>query len=81
MCRNYASAGGCTTNPIIFEPMVMSILIAQQSRIRQLEKDLAALKPLEPSLSANIKSNEMVQSKVKAIVQTAERGGIQIRLS
>jgi hypothetical protein len=37
MCRSYASAGGCACNPILFEPMAMSMLLAQQKRIRQLE--------------------------------------------
>ncbi len=27
-CRNYASAGSNATNPILFEPMVMSILLS-----------------------------------------------------
>lgn len=40
MCRSYASAGGCATNPIIFEPMVMSVLLAQQKRILALEAKL-----------------------------------------
>jgi hypothetical protein len=40
MCRSSASAGGCAVNPIIFEPMVMSILIAQQVRIQKLERQL-----------------------------------------
>jgi hypothetical protein len=40
MCRNLASAGGCATNPIIFEPMVMSILLAQQKKLRELEYKL-----------------------------------------
>jgi hypothetical protein len=40
MCRNLASAGGCACNPIIFEPMVMSILLAQQKRIHGLEIEL-----------------------------------------
>ena len=38
MCRNLASAGSCATNPIIFEPMVMSILLAQQKKLRELEQ-------------------------------------------
>ncbi len=42
MCRGYASEAGNATNPILFEPMVMSILLAQQMRIRQLEEDLEA---------------------------------------
>jgi hypothetical protein len=42
-CRSYASAGSNATKPILFEPMVMSILLFQQKRIRQLEKKLNAL--------------------------------------
>jgi hypothetical protein len=37
MCRNYASESSCATNPILFEPMVMSILLGQQVRIQKLE--------------------------------------------
>ena len=40
MCRNNAMAGGNACNPIIFEPMVMSILLAQQKEIQQLEYKL-----------------------------------------
>jgi hypothetical protein len=40
MCRGYASEAGNATNPILFEPMVMSVLLAQQKRIRALEKKL-----------------------------------------
>jgi hypothetical protein len=40
MCRNYASESSNATNPIIFEPMVMSILLGQQKRILALEKKL-----------------------------------------
>ena len=40
ICRSFASAGGCATNPIVFEPMVMSILLAQQVRIQKLERQL-----------------------------------------
>jgi hypothetical protein len=40
MCRSYAMAGGNATNPIVFETMVMSILLAQQKRILALEKKL-----------------------------------------
>ena len=38
MCRNHASETSGATNPIIFEPMVMSILLAQQIRIQKLER-------------------------------------------
>jgi len=40
MCRTYASESSCATNPIIFEPMIMSILLAQQVRIQKLERQL-----------------------------------------
>ena len=36
-CRGYASAAGNATHPILFEPMVMSILLAQQKKMRELE--------------------------------------------
>ena len=39
-CRSYASESSCATNPIVFEPMVMSILLAQQVRIQKLERQL-----------------------------------------
>jgi hypothetical protein len=40
MCRSYASESSNATNPIIFEPMIMSILLAQQVRIQKLESQL-----------------------------------------
>jgi hypothetical protein len=39
-CRSYASAGSNATKPVLFEPMVMSILVSQQIRIQKLEKKL-----------------------------------------
>ena len=43
-CRSYASAGSNATMPFLFEPMVMSILLALQKKISQLEKALDAVK-------------------------------------
>jgi hypothetical protein len=43
MCRRFASESSCATNPIIFEPMAMSILLSQQQRIRSLEHRLKAV--------------------------------------
>ena len=37
LCRLFASESSNATKPIIFEPMVMSILLGQQKRIRKLE--------------------------------------------
>ncbi len=36
LCRSFASAGGNATNPILFEPFAMSIILGQQERIRKL---------------------------------------------
>ncbi len=43
-CRSYASAGSNATQPIIFEPMVMSILLFQQKQLQRLEKELDVVK-------------------------------------
>ncbi len=41
-CRNYASAGSNATRPIIFEPMVMTIILNQQKILNRIEKELDA---------------------------------------
>jgi hypothetical protein len=43
-CRSYASAGSNATQPILFEPMIVSMLLSQQKKIIQLEKTLNAVK-------------------------------------
>jgi hypothetical protein len=43
MCRNNGMASGAACNPIIFEPMVMSILLGQQKKLRELEYKLTAV--------------------------------------
>ena len=43
-CRLFASAGSNATQPILFEPMMMSILLFQQKKLRRLEKALDAAK-------------------------------------
>jgi hypothetical protein len=40
ICRGYTSETSNATNPILFEPMVMSVLLARQKRIRTIEKEL-----------------------------------------
>lgn len=42
-CRNNAMAGGAACNPIIFEPMIMSVILAQQQKITALEYSLYEL--------------------------------------
>ena len=43
-CRSYASAGSNAVQPILFEPMIMSMLLSQQIRLQRLQKELNALK-------------------------------------
>ena len=43
-CRSFASAGSNATQPILFEPMIMSILVSQQKKLHRLEKTLDAVK-------------------------------------
>jgi hypothetical protein len=43
-CRSFASAGSNATNPILFEPMTMSILLSLQKKVSRLEKALDAVK-------------------------------------
>jgi hypothetical protein len=43
ICRNFASAGSNATRPVLFEPMVLSILLHQQKRLNKLEKKLVAV--------------------------------------
>jgi hypothetical protein len=47
-CRTFASAGSNAVQPILFEPMIMSILVFQQEKIRKLETDLDAFKKRLP---------------------------------
>ena len=42
ICRNYASAGSNSTRPVLFEPMVMSILLHQKKNLNRIEKELLA---------------------------------------
>jgi len=43
-CRSYASAAGNATQPILFEPMIMSMLLSQEMRLQRLQKELDAFK-------------------------------------
>jgi len=38
MARNNAMAGGNACKPILFEPMIMSIILAQAKKLMMLEK-------------------------------------------
>jgi hypothetical protein len=42
-CRSYSSENSNVTNPVVFEPMIMRILLVQQLRIQQIECKLKDL--------------------------------------
>lgn len=48
-CRAFASAGSNAVQPVLFEPMVMSILLFQQEKMRRLETELDALRKRLPT--------------------------------
>ena len=50
MCRNNAMASGNACNPIIFEPMMMSILLFHQKQLWGLEDKLNALRARQAGL-------------------------------
>ena len=43
-CRGYASAGGNAVKPVLFEPMIMSMLLSLKVQVQTLEKELDELK-------------------------------------
>jgi hypothetical protein len=43
-CRSHASAGSNAVQPILFEPMIMSMLLSQQVHLQRLQKELNAIK-------------------------------------
>ena len=47
-CRGYASAASNATKPILFEPMIMSIVLSQQLLIQKLRQEVETLKQQQP---------------------------------
>jgi hypothetical protein len=79
-CRTYASESSCATNPIVFEPMVMSILLGQQRRIRELERKLQAIQPAKVTASSveEVKLAEPIEPIIT--VPPVTKGSEQARL-
>ena len=42
-CRSYASASSNATNPVLFEPMAMSIFIGLEMRVNKLQREIDEL--------------------------------------
>ncbi len=80
ICRSYASESSNTTNPIVFEPMVMSILLFQQRRIRKLETVLQEIKPDITIPTESQEHNNTTDAKPENDVQKAPSGDGQSQL-
>src|SRR4030066_906284 len=61
MCRNNAMASGAACNPVIFEPMVMSILLAQRKLLQELECKLNEMLWQKICVQENEKETERKQ--------------------
>lgn len=48
MCRSYAPEASCAEKTTVLETMEMSIILAHDNRMRQLEETLNAIKPPSP---------------------------------
>jgi hypothetical protein len=79
-CRSYASESRKATNPIVFEPIVMSIILSQQRRIEKLERELQKIKPDTQAPSPIQEPNTVNQVPPETSVQTTQSGGGQSRL-
>jgi metal-responsive CopG/Arc/MetJ family transcriptional regulator len=79
MYRSYASERSNATNLIIFEPMVVSVLLGQQRRIRELKQKIKAMQPdtATVSLVQETKATDLNEPKITA--PTATSGGGQTR--
>ena len=71
MCRSFVSAGGNATNPILFEPFAMSIILGQQERIKKLENQLQAIKPDTTTASTDKEPKETEPTEPKITIPTA----------
>ena len=80
MYRTYATEIAYLNNLTEFELMVMSILLFQQRRIMQLERELEAIKPEKANTSENYEESTPLESKPESNVQVVPNGGEQRRL-
>ena len=56
MCRSFGMASGNACNPILFDCMTMSIMLAQENKLRELEYKINKLQSQENSAQNNIPS-------------------------
>ena len=67
MCRSYAPEASCTEKTTVLEAIEMSIILAHDNRIRQLEETLNAVKPPSPPPEEDKKTVEPVVAQRKPL--------------
>ena len=79
MCRENAMASGAACNPIIFEPMIMSILMAHQSKLSEFENKLHEIFWLRSSAQTtkNLKQPENLLENTCKPVDKQILGGLR----
>jgi hypothetical protein len=70
MCRSFASESSNTTQPVIFEPMVMSIILVQQQKMRELNYKLYEV--LWQKISAQEKQTQPQENNLTALANPRE---------
>ncbi len=64
MSRSFAMAAGNACDPILFEPFIMSILLAQKERIVALEKKLSKSRGFTYGAGGGIRTHEPLQDRL-----------------
>ena len=79
MCRENAMASGAACNPIIFEPMIMSILMAHQSKLSEFENKLHEIFWLRSSAQTtkNLQQSENLLDNTCKLVDKQILGGLR----
>ena len=80
MYRTYATEIAYLNNLTEFELMVMSILLFQQRRIMQLERELETIKPEKAKPQESYEASVPFEPKHESSVQVVPNGGEQRRL-
>jgi hypothetical protein len=63
MARSFSMAGGAACNPVVFEPMIMSIVLAQHERLQEAEAKLRGVD--EQMQEAELRVCERIWQNIK----------------
>jgi len=76
MARNYAPEARSAEKNIVFQPMLMSMILAQNKRIKRMEEELYRIKPPQETRVIKEKPLQTVvnEPKPKPTPKSAQRG-------